>query len=228
IASVKNEAPAADSSELECWRAIAEVTLTQKGTLRKLVSGRLEEAEDRISCKAILGSLCEREESTDRVCALLTKVRKLPAPKYTDDEWRFVRALLVVLPRSAAHLKVVFGERGKVDFIEMALAAKTALETEEGPTELGFALGSQMKHLLVDEFQDTSRSQLGLVNALTRTSEEGGGNTLFLVGDPMQSIYAFREAEVTIFSRAFRAESGSGRDLRWRVTPVRLTANFRS
>ena len=81
---------------------------------------------------------------------------------------------------------------------------------------------------MIDEFQDTSQSQLGLVNALTRTWDEDGGNTLFLVGDPMQSIYAFREAEVTIFTRAFRAQSSGTRDLRWPVEPVKLTANFRS
>jgi ATP-dependent exoDNAse (exonuclease V) beta subunit len=123
---------------------------------------------------------------------------------------------------------VVFAEKGSVDFIEMASAARTALESEEGPTELGLAVGSQLKHLLVDEFQDTSQTQLGLVNALTRTWEADGRNTLFLVGDPMQSIYMFREAEVTIFTRAFREMQQGARDLRWKVQPVRLTANFRS
>jgi ATP-dependent helicase/nuclease subunit A len=220
--------PAANATALDTWRAIADLSLTKEGTIRKRLPNGLNEADDKNSCKAILTALGEREEESETICALLTKLRKLPAPTYTDDEWRFVRALLVTLPRCAAHLKIVFGEEAKIDFIEMALAAKGALESEEGPTELGLALGSQIRHLLIDEFQDTSQSQLGLLNALTRTWEEDGGNTLFLVGDPMQSIYAFREAEVTIFTRAFRAESGGKRDLRWRVEPVNLTTNFRS
>lgn len=223
-----SELPAANAAALDVWRAIADLSLTKEGTIRKRIPNGLNEAEDKNSCKAILTALGEREEDSEKICALLTKVRKLPVPNYTDDEWRFVRALLVTLPRCAAHLKIIFGEEAKVDFIEMALAAKGALESEDGPTELGLALGSQIRHLLIDEFQDTSQSQLGLVNALTRTWEEDGGNTLFLVGDPMQSIYAFREAEVTIFTRAVRPESGGARDLRWPVEPVKLTANFRS
>jgi ATP-dependent helicase/nuclease subunit A len=230
LARVSDELPAASADELDSWRAIADLAMTKEGQIRKIINARhgLADAEDKNSCKAVLKALGERTEDADRVCALLTKVRKLPAARYSEDEWRFVRGLLVTLPRLAAHLKLVFGEEGQVDFIEMASAAKTALESEDGPTELGMAVGTQLKHLLVDEFQDTSQSQLGLVNALTRTWEEDGSNTLFLVGDPMQSIYAFREAEVSIFTRAFSSRATGGRDLRWKVSPARLRANFRS
>jgi len=223
------ELPAASAVALEHWRAIADLMLTGKGELRKTVTVNdgFENAEDKRSCKEILARLSEGVDA-EPLCAALRAVRKLPPARYSDEEWRFVRALMMTLPRSAAQLKVVFAEVSKVDFIEMAMAAKSALETPEGPTELGLAVGSQVKHLLVDEFQDTSQSQLGLVNALTQTWEEGSGNTLFLVGDPMQSIYSFREAEVTIFTRAFQAETADGRDLRWKVKPQKLTANFRS
>jgi ATP-dependent helicase/nuclease subunit A len=221
------EVPKATASELESWRSIAELLLTKAGTIRKKVGDGLIGGEDRSTCEEILDALGVHADA-ENVCALLKKIRKLPTPRYSEDEWQFVSALLVTLLQCAAHLKVVFAEKLSVDFIEMASAAKTALETDEGPTELGLALGSQLKHLLVDEFQDTSQTQLGLVNALTRTWEVESGNTLFLVGDPMQSIYMFREAEVTIFTRAFRETQEGVRDLRWKVQPVRLTANFRS
>jgi ATP-dependent helicase/nuclease subunit A len=221
------EVPSATAAELESWRSIAELLLTKAGAIRKKVGEGLIGGEDQPACKEILDALGEHADA-ENVCALLKKVRKLPAPQYSDDEWRFVRALLVTLLQCAAHLKVVFAEKGSVDFIEIASAARIALETDEGPTELGLAVGAQLKHLLVDEFQDTSQSQLGLVNALTRTWEVESANTLFLVGDPMQSIYMFREAEVTIFTRAFREKQEGVRDLLWRVQPVRLTANFRS
>ena len=55
-------------------------------------------------------------------------------------------------------------------------------------------------HILVDEFQDTSRDQYDLLRTLTQDWSSGDGRTLFLVGDPMQSIYGFRNAEVGRFS----------------------------
>src|SRR6185437_12208474 len=61
------------------------------------------------------------------------------------------------------------------------------------------------------------------VEALTAGWEEGDGRTLFLVGDPMQSIYQFREAEVGLFLRARDAGIGSVR-----LEALRLTRNFRS
>ena len=51
----------------------------------------------------------------------------------------------------------------------------------------------------MDEFQDTSPAQVGLIAGLTRGWQEGDGRSLFLVGDPMQSIYRFRKADVGLF-----------------------------
>ncbi len=62
-----------------------------------------------------------------------------------------------------------------------------------------FILDYQIKHLLIDEFQDTSYAQLSLIQKLLESWQEGDGKTIFLVGDPMQSIYRFRESQVGIF-----------------------------
>ena len=80
-----------------------------------------------------------------------------------------------------------------------------------------------LRHILVDEFQDTSLAQFDLVEALTAGWEEGEGRTLFVVGDPMQSIYQFREAEVGLFLRARDAGIGGVR-----LEALRLSRNFRS
>src|SRR5207237_782510 len=80
-----------------------------------------------------------------------------------------------------------------------------------------------IQHLLIDEFQDTSHSQFALIEKLTAEWQAGDGRSLFLVGDPMQSIYGFREAEVGLFLRA--RERGIGG---LHLTPLTLKVNFRS
>ena len=69
-------------------------------------------------------------------------------------------------------------------------------------------MDSRIEHLLVDEFQDTSRAQFELLEQLTGGWQPDDGRTLFLVGDPMQSIYRFRQAEVGLFGEA--EEKGIG------------------
>ena len=63
-----------------------------------------------------------------------------------------------------------------------------------------------------------------MLKALTEQWSEGDGHTLFLVGDPLQSIYRFREAEIALFLQSWNEKQlGSVR-----LTPIRLTTNFRS
>ena len=107
-------------------------------------------------------------------------------------------------------LREVFREHGEVDFTEITGAATEALGGPEQPTDLLYALDYKIEHLLVDEFQDTSRSQYELLSALTGQWSDGDGHTLFLVGDPMQSIYGFRQRKCR-FSSSVAGTSGSGR-----------------
>ena len=110
-----------------------------------------------------------------------------------------------------------------MDFTEIAIGARTSLGTDAEPTDLAFAIDYRIQHLLVDEFQDTSQSQYELLTRLVGEWQPGDGRTLFLVGDPMQSIYGFREADVGLFLRA-RTE-GVGPVA---LTPLMLSVNFRS
>jgi ATP-dependent exoDNAse (exonuclease V) beta subunit len=112
----------------------------------------------------------------------------MPPERYTDYQWEVLEAILKLLPYAAAHLKLVFGERGEADFTEVAQGAVRALGSPEAPTDLLLALDYRVKHILVDEFQDTSLSQWELLSLLTSEWVPGDGRTLFLVGDPMQSI----------------------------------------
>ena len=154
---------------------------------------------------------------------LLCGLDNLPPAGYTDSQWRVLEALFTLLPLAVAQLRVVFAEAGVVDFTEIAQAAVRALHTGGEPTDLALTMGARIEHLLVDEFQDTSIAQYELLKALTAGWEPADGRTLFLVGDPMQSIYRFRQAEVGLFLKI--RESGIGL-----VQPesLNLTTNFRS
>jgi ATP-dependent exoDNAse (exonuclease V) beta subunit len=152
------------------------------------------------------------------------RLRSLPPTRHGDDAWAFVVAAMRILPAAAEALADVFGARGAADFTEATLRALAALGASEAPSELLLAVDYRLSHLLIDEFQDTSRAQLALIGRLCEGWEAGDGRTLFAVGDPMQSIYRFRQAEVRLFIEAQARRSVGGID----VGVVELTRNFRS
>jgi len=153
----------------------------------------------------------------------LVALTTMPPASYTDAQWEALEAILALLKLAAAELKVVFAARGQADFTEFAQGAVRALGSADDPSELLLRMDASVRHILVDEFQDTSVSQWELLEHLTSGWEEGDGRTVFAVGDPMQSIYRFREAEVALFLHARRAGLGSVR-----LEPLTLTTNFRS
>ena len=154
----------------------------------------------------------------------LHTVRTLPPARYTDEAWAFVAATLALLPTLAAQLQLVFARTGQTDFSEATLRALTALGDADAPGDLLLATDLAIAHVLVDEFQDTSWTHLELIARLTAGWSHGDGRTLFAVGDPMQSIYRFREAEVRIFLDA----QATGRINHVNVACLQLTHNFRS
>lgn len=216
------------------WRALANVLLTGAGEWRKRMSvregfpapGSASDPAEKARLKTHKESMLSLLGSLARVPGLLQQVRRLrdlPEASYDDDGWSVVEAVLTVLPRCAAELTVVFQRTGEADFVALAQAAQEALGHEDAPTDLTLRLDEQISHVLVDEFQDTSFSQFALLRGLTMGWQPGDGRSLFLVGDPMQSIYRFREADVALYLRAWRAGIG-GRALE----RLQLKTNFRS
>ena len=224
------ELPAATVAGLPAWNALADLLLTQQGAWRKGVNvrngfpaGTGAPAQAKQAMCELLDSLRDGQHDDGTLAALLHGLRHLPDPGYADDEWQLIQALFTVLKGAVAHLGVVFMEQGRVDFSETALAAQRALGNAGEPSELALRLDYQVHHLLVDEFQDTSRSQHDLFELLTAGWQPGDGRTLFLVGDPMQSIYRFRQAEVGLFLDAWQGRLGGVA-----LEPLRLSVNFRS
>jgi len=148
---------------------------------------------------------------------------QLPPSSYDDGQWEMLEVLTRILPRAAAELNVIFQLNRKVDFVEVAQRALLALGDSEMPTDLALALDYKVRHLLIDEFQDTSISQFLMIEKLIAGWEEGDGRSLFVVGDPMQSIYRFREAEVGLFLQARQFGIGY-----IKLEPITLSSNFRS
>jgi ATP-dependent exoDNAse (exonuclease V) beta subunit len=218
--------PPATVDGLSAWMALADLLLTREGEWRRRVdknSGFPPGAGEAGLAKQAMVDLLESLRSDDSLAGMLNELRLLPEPFYPDRDWAMVEALFTVLRGAVAHLRVVFREQGRVDFSETALAAQEALGGELDPTDLALRLDYRLKHLLVDEFQDTSQSQHELLKGLTAGWQPGDGRTLFLVGDPMQSIYRFRKAEVGLFLDAWEGELGQVP-----LERLQLTVNFRS
>ncbi|MGH8633457.1 MAG: UvrD-helicase domain-containing protein, partial [Burkholderiales bacterium] len=226
--------PGAALEDLPRWRGIAELLLTKAGEARRQAnrdigfpaasSGRTQAeknafkgAKDRVD--ALLAGVAEHRAFLE----LLHATRELPGAKYEESQWEVVEALVDLLPVAVARLELLFRERGEADFTAVAQAAVRALGEPDAPTDLALALDYRIRHILLDEFQDTSLSQYELLERLTAGWQPDDGRTLFLVGDPMQSIYRFREAEVGLYLRA--RHEGVGAVV---LEPLTLTVNFRS
>ena len=144
-----------------------------------------------------------------------------------SDYWELAKA-------AQAHLDPLIPGEG-LDYAQLEIGAERALRNPgaEGlPSESLIFCHDHLRHILVDEAQDMNRFQLGLLGLLTdswEAIEPSDPRTVFVVGDPKQSIYRFRGAEVALFDEIVR--EGIARPGEEPFTfggPVELTANFRS
>jgi ATP-dependent exoDNAse (exonuclease V) beta subunit len=225
--AVLNTPPEPLAAHHDHWLALLHLLLTKDGDWRKergltgknlgFVYDRKHRSHSRLV--SILNQLSDRDD----ILQLLQSVRALPAARYPRDQWAVAKSLFRVLSRALVELQLVFSARNQCDFTEFNLLARLALAADSGPEDLATALGARLQHLLVDEMQDTSTTQYELIELLTR-NWDGFGQTVFLVGDPRQSIYLFRQARVERFVQAMLTQLLGDLPL----TRLRLTANFRS
>jgi ATP-dependent exoDNAse (exonuclease V) beta subunit len=229
------EPPGMAVGDLPKWRGLGALLVAPStGDWRKTVNAKIgfpapssaSNPSDKArfaDAKARFQALVERLAERPGLVEHLAGLPRLPPPRYDDGQWEVVEALCRLLPLAVAELWIVFQRRGEVDFTQVAWSALRALGTRDEPTDLALTLDYRIRHVLVDEFQDTSLSQYELLDLLTTGWTPGDGRTLFVVGDPMQSIYRFRQAEVGLFLRAWRQGIGNVR-----LEPLGLEVNFRS
>ena len=109
-------------------------------------------------------------------------------------------------------------QQGLVDFADMERLAYHLLTSSDEWSNILLAFDEHTDHILVDEFQDTSYLQWGIIEKLTEEWRSGEGRrsglnlnprppgprnpTIFIVGDDKQSIYLFRNAHAEVFTQA--------------------------
>ena len=134
------------------------------------------------------------------------------------------RAVRTLFDLAVAQYEQVLRSRALLDFSGVLQRAVELLRRMDEFARSRFRLESRYHHVLVDEFQDTSRMQWELVSLLVRSWGEGSGlveeapirPSIFVVGDRKQSIYRFRDADVATFREATAAITGlrAGGDVR--------------
>lgn len=217
--------PDAEPDTLARWQAIRTLLCTEAGGFRSArgVNVRIGFAPGDPE-KTRLIALLDAMRDDESVRSLLEGLRELPAPRYDETQWKIVGSIVTILDACLRALREQFTRAAVTDHIEVASAARRALGPDLEPTELAMMLEYRIRHILVDEFQDTSTNQFQLLAQLTAGWSAPDRHTLFLVGDPMQSIYRFREAEVGLFLQVW--EQGRLGDVP--LDALRLTRNFRS
>lgn len=230
------ELPGTAATHVADWRGVARFLLlaslegfrSAKGLQakhgfpgQKEASGKEQQEHFKVM-KAAFGTLCDNLR--DAGCLpQMQMLARLPDARYVESQWQVLNALCTLLPVLAAQLNVAMQSNGVVDHTETSLAALRALGDSDGPTDLALRLDYRIRHILIDEFQDTSSMQFHLIEKLTYGWEPGDGRTLFIVGDGMQSCYAFRNAKVGLFLKARVEGIGSVRP-----AALDLRVNFRS
>lgn len=218
--------PLCEPDAVPTWSALADLLLTNTGTYRARLTKNegFPAGKENTALKERFAELISTLQETQPDCAaLLHGVRGLPTPAYEDQQWQLLDSLTRLLPLLVAQLTLVFKQLGATDYSAISQAALLALGEEDSPTDIALQLDYRIRHILVDEFQDTASPQLQLLQKLTAGWQVGDGRTLFIVGDGMQSCYGFRNANVGLFLDARRQGIGSV-DLQ----PLDLRVNFRS
>jgi ATP-dependent helicase/nuclease subunit A len=202
----------AGASDYDGWEA-GLVDLSRDRTLANLKQGRGASYRDRMP--------------RDRVSTALTELRaRLDQFRMAADA--DLAALLQQELRGALErYEEMKAKGGALDFLDLLLVARNLVRDNRHVRE-GFQ--QRFKRIFVDEFQDTDPLQAEILLLLAaddpsetdwRKARPRPGH-LFLVGDPKQSIYRFRRADVAIYREVWQRVQD------WGATLVHLTTSFRS
>ena len=160
----------------------------------------------------------EKIVGIDGVRAAQDLVLKVIAARHQHDAWAYQQRMARLTRVLIAKFGALKREQGWVDMNDVERAARVMLGDPVLSGWVQQRLDARIKHLLIDEFQDTNPLQWqALLSWLSGYAGSGGGAnapSVFIVGDPKQSIYRFRRAEPQVFkaAQAF-VRDGLGGDL---------------
>jgi ATP-dependent helicase/nuclease subunit A len=214
--------PPAEGSKLGNWQDLATTLTTLEGKPRKRLgpaAGFYKGFSNTTWAERI-------QELSPESLKHLQDIKRLPLLADAIANLDTLYDLVLVVGEALNRYRSICRQRRLLDYVELEQAALRLFD-QESPTDLQLFLDRKIQHLLVDEFQDTSRSQWLLLQHLCGGWQVDSGRTLFVVGDPKQSIYAFRKAEVSLFLEAAKGLPLPGLDL-FPLESLQLSANFRS
>jgi ATP-dependent helicase/nuclease subunit A len=198
-------------------RRIERYFLTQAGTPRRKTAGRFRTEH--------FASAAARKAHDAAVSALAPGFAAAQAALESDINAVLARGLLRLLRIAVDRYEALLDDHALLDFAGMLDRSVRLLERQEEFARSRLKLQARYHHVLVDEFQDTSRLQWRLIELLIDAWGEGEGasdtpTSIFVVGDRKQSIYRFRHAEVTLLDEAARkiAALRPGRIVRQTIT----------
>ena len=202
------ERASTDESEIdptavqESFRRVREHFLTQDGELRKQLPQRYK--------KAVFASAADWQAHKEFVVGYAQAMLDAHRAWRRDLNVLVSRGVWRMFRIAEAEYRRTLDARALLDFPDVLLKTIELLRQMEEFAQSRFRLESRYHHVLVDEFQDTSRAQWDLVSLLVQAWGEGAGlahsgalpPSIFIVGDRKQSIYGFRDADVSLFREA--------------------------
>ncbi len=206
-------------NNLEQWLDLKNLCLTKSNVVRKKINKNhgfnVELKAEKNEFLNIINNFSQN------FINLLTTLNIMPIDS-TDN--KLLKSIVKILFIANNNLLTIFKKEQVIDFIGIALNAnETLCENNENINDISLVLDYKIKHLLIDEFQDTSYLQLSIIEKIVQNWQKNDDKTLFLVGDPMQSIYRFRGADVGVF---LQVKKNGIKNIK--LISLTLTNNFRS
>ena len=174
-----------------------------------------QDGQPRSSCpysKAEFASPRDWQQHRDLIVTYAPRVREALTGYRRDLNVLVSRGVRRMFSIAETEYRRTLEAHAVLDFPDVLLRTLTLLRQMEEFAQSRYRLESRYHHVLVDEFQDTSRAQWELISLLVQSWGEGAGlahsgplpPSVFVVGDRKQSIYSFRDADPSLFPHAVR------------------------
>ncbi len=181
-------------SSLDAFQALAAILLTAKDQPRALTI-----------TQPLLKVMNEDEivHLQDEWADLAETLAILKKRSHDREVLRLNEALAIIGNACLEHYQAIKADRRTLDFSDLEWHAWRLLTRSDHADYLHSRIDARYRHILIDEFQDTNPLQWQIVRAwLEAYGEDHQRPSVFIVGDPKQSIYRFRRAEPRVFESA--------------------------